>query len=164
MPLRLMPTIHRASRQISLYLETPCRRFGVVPEEGHLLSYLSSYGPCQISEVQRVFGLKNSTLTGVLDRLERKEILRRRPNPRDRRSFLIGLTKKGETIAERLNALASKLESQILRRLGIRDLAGFDSVMQAIADTTGVVVRPAGRKGKAPVGRVADHKLQGGAS
>ena len=142
MALRLLPRIHKASRQVSLHLEGPCRRSGVAPEEGHLLTYLKCYGPCPVNELKRVFGLKNSTLTGILDRLERNEILRRRANPGDRRSFLVGLTRKGERLAVRLNAIVAAFEARVLGSLTERELAGFDAVMEAIATATGVTVRP----------------------
>jgi DNA-binding MarR family transcriptional regulator len=36
-----------------------------------------------------VFGLRGSIATSVLDRLEERALLARRPNPDDRRSFLL---------------------------------------------------------------------------
>src|SRR3954447_24922878 len=98
-PLRLLSPIHRASRQVGLYLESRCSELGVSTPEGHLLSYLASYSPCPVGEIGRVFNLKGSTLTSMLDRLEERGLVERRPNRDDRRSFLVDLAKPGERIA-----------------------------------------------------------------
>jgi DNA-binding MarR family transcriptional regulator len=50
---------------------------------------------------------RSSTLTGVLDRLERRRLVRRRVNPADRRSFTIALTTGGERAAARVHAVSA---------------------------------------------------------
>ena len=95
MALEFLSPLHRASRQISIYLEAHTRALGVSPGEGHLLTYLGGYAPASVVELVRVFGMKQSTLTSMLDRLERAGLVRREVNPADRRSFLIHLTRAG---------------------------------------------------------------------
>ena len=77
-PLRLLSPIHKATRQIHLHLEPEFRRLGVSTVEGHLLSYLLGYGPCPITELNRVFGFKRSTATSILDRLETRGLVMRK--------------------------------------------------------------------------------------
>src|SRR5436309_159881 len=67
MTLRYLSPIHKATRQIGLFLEPRCAALGVSPAEGHLLSYLRSYAPCPIGEVVRVFGIRPSTMTSMLE-------------------------------------------------------------------------------------------------
>src|ERR1700750_285363 len=100
MALDFLSPLHKASRQISVYLETHTRALGVSPGEGHLLTYLSSYGPVQVGELVRVFGMKQSTLPSMLARRERAGLVVREPNPGDRRSFLVGVTEAGHELAE----------------------------------------------------------------
>src|SRR5262245_2561081 len=97
-PLRLLSPIHRASRRIGMYLEGRCEQLGCSTPEGHLITYLSSYSPTPVGDLGRIFGLKGSTLTSMLDRLEEKQLLVRRDNPDDRRSYLLELTHEGERI------------------------------------------------------------------
>jgi MarR family 2-MHQ and catechol resistance regulon transcriptional repressor len=44
--------------------------------------------------------ITKGTLTGVLDRLERKQLIRRHPSPEDRRSTIIVLTARGAQLFE----------------------------------------------------------------
>ena len=61
-----------------------------------------------------------STLTGVLDRLERRGLIERAANPADRRSVLVRLTPDGRTHAERVANAYAELE----RRLPAVELRG----------------------------------------
>jgi DNA-binding MarR family transcriptional regulator len=141
MPLDFLSPLHKASRQISVYLEAHTRELGVSPVEGHLLSYLRSYSPAPIGELVRVFGIKQSTFTSLLDRLEKAGLLRREMNPGDRRSFLIHITDAGRELAERLNRVVETLEDEIRERVSARDMDGFRAVMAAVEEVTRVHLR-----------------------
>ncbi len=137
-PLQILSPLHRASRQVALHLEGISGQHGVSPPEGHLLTYLASYAPAPIGDLGRIFGLKGSTLTSMLDRLEQRGLLLRRANPDDRRSLLLELTPEGESIAATLRREIESLEAEVLRQLPQRDLAGFRAVLDTLGAVTGV--------------------------
>ena len=141
MPLQFLSPIHKASRQITIYLERDTLDLGVSAAEGHLLSYLRSYAPCPVSELERVFGHKPSTLTSMLDRMAERDLLTRKINPNDRRSFIIELTSHGRTLAANIQKVLEAFEQQVRDRINERQNAGFAAVMGAIADVTDVNVR-----------------------
>ncbi len=76
-------------------------------------------------EVGRSLGLATSTMTGLSDRLEADQLVRRHPHPTDRRLLLLKATPKGRIIRKRalgpilagLTAEASALESLSERSL-----------------------------------------------
>jgi DNA-binding MarR family transcriptional regulator len=140
-PLRYLSPIHKADRQIGLYLEPQCLALGVSPAEGHLLSYLRTYAPCPIAEIVRVFGIRPSTMTNMLERLEGRGLLDRAIDPEDRRSVRVTLTPGGKSLADRINRLVFELEERIASHVGKRELAGFRSVMDAVEAATGIQVR-----------------------
>jgi DNA-binding MarR family transcriptional regulator len=141
MPLQFLSPIHKASRQITIYLERATVALGVSPAEGHLLSYLRSYAPCPVSELERVFGHKPSTLTSMLDRMAERNLLTRKINPSDRRSFTIELTPDGRKLAANIQKMLEAFEQRVKDRITERQSAGFRAVMGAIADVTDVNVR-----------------------
>src|SRR5688500_5502630 len=116
MALQFLSPLHKASRQLSVYLEAPLGEPGLNPVEGHVLTYLHSYAPASIGELVRVFGIKQSTFTSLLDRLETAGLIRREMNPADRRSFLIHITQEGRTRAEQSNRVLLELEDAIRSR------------------------------------------------
>lgn len=141
MALDFLSPLHKASRQISVYLETHTRALGVSPGEGHLITYLDRYGPVQVGELVRVFGMKQSTLTSMLDRLERAGLIFREGNPDDRRSFLVNVLEDGGELAENLNRILTALEADIRARLTDDEMAGFRAVMAAVEEGTRVQLR-----------------------
>jgi DNA-binding MarR family transcriptional regulator len=141
MTLRYLSPIHKAARQIGLYLEPRCAELGVSTAEGHLLSYLRSYAPCPIAEIVRVFGIRPSTMTSILERLDERGLLTREPDPGDRRSVRVNLTREGTRVAVRINRYVHDLESSIGKHVRRAELEGFRSVMGAVETATGVQVR-----------------------
>jgi DNA-binding MarR family transcriptional regulator len=147
-PLRYLSPVHKASRQIGVHLERQMDGWQLAPQEGPILSYLRSYAPCPIAELITVFGLRGSTATAVLDRMEERGFVTRRPNPDDRRSFLLDLTRDGRDLAERVQVLIDRLEAAIARRVTKQEEEGFRAVMQAIADATDVTLVDRDKKRK----------------
>jgi DNA-binding MarR family transcriptional regulator len=151
MTLRILSPIHKATRQIGLHLADRTAELGVSNDEAHLLSYLESYSPAPIYELQRVLGHRPSTLTGLIDRLERRRLVRREPNPEDGRSFLIRLTGSGRELAGRVSGMVRQFEAHVMTGVDERALAGFREVMDAIGGVARVEIRPdaTGRAGNA---------------
>lgn len=151
MSLRILSPIHKATRQIGLHLADKTAELGVSADEGHLLSYLESYSPAPIYELQRVFGHRPSTLTGLIDRLEQRRLVRRERNPEDGRSFLISLTDSGLELAGRVSGMVKQFEANVLTGVNEGALAGFREVIDAIGGVARVEIRPdtAGREGNA---------------
>ena len=128
--------IHKASRQIGLHLAKPCEEEGVGTAEGHILSYLRSYGPCSIGTLLRVFGHKPSTATSMLERLASRGLVTRDGSAEDRRVVMVGLTRAGGAAADRLRRRLRQLEDGIRSRVDAREIEGFQAVMRAIEDAT----------------------------
>jgi DNA-binding MarR family transcriptional regulator len=138
--------MHKATRQIGLHFERRAADRNLTPQEGHLLTYLRVYAPAPISDLVRIFGVKASTMTSTLDRLESLALTRREINPDDRRSFVVSLTAHGKSVADEVQKFVEQTERDITRRVSKRDIEGFDAVMKAIGEVTGVVVRPERKK------------------
>lgn len=70
------------------------RKLGLNITDSECLSLLSIKGVSTPKELSRYTGLTTGSTTAMLDRLERAEFIRRKPNPRDRRGVLIEISKK----------------------------------------------------------------------
>ena len=75
------------------------RRLGLNVTDSECLSFLGMRRTSTPTEIARYTGLTTGSATAMLDRLERAEFIRRKPNPRDRRGVLIEITTKwSETV------------------------------------------------------------------
>ena len=66
--------------------------------QGRILHVLWDSDGISIQELANRTGLANTTLTSMLDRMERLELLKRMSAPGDRRKTLIALTRKARTL------------------------------------------------------------------
>jgi DNA-binding MarR family transcriptional regulator len=87
-----------------------------------------------VRDLGRDTGTLPTTLTGVLDRLERRRYVTRELDPADRRSFRIALTRSGGTIAKRVRAAVSDLERDALSGVSDQQLAGYHAVIAALQE------------------------------
>jgi DNA-binding MarR family transcriptional regulator len=95
-----------------------------------------------VRELLAATGQRPSTLTGVLDRLERRGLVERRLHPADRRSLTVALTPAGAAAAERVAAAFAALERELgdHARTARRALEAWDA---ALAGVSGGAGRPA---------------------
>jgi DNA-binding MarR family transcriptional regulator len=70
------------------------------------------------SDVASALGIERARLVRLLDRLEKRELVRRRPSPSDRRSHVLELTRQGQKTLQRAKALAAAHEARLAARLG----------------------------------------------
>jgi DNA-binding MarR family transcriptional regulator len=66
-----------------------------------------------VRELVAATGQRPSTLTGVLDRLERRGLVERRPHPADRRSIAVHLTAAGQATADEVAAAVAAVEARL---------------------------------------------------
>jgi len=95
-----------------LYAETS-RPLGLTPQQAHLLCVLLD-GPLGMTDLSRILSIERSSLTSMVDRLERRDLVARIPNPTDRRAFQITLTDPGLALAHQAhNAYTTQIEKRI---------------------------------------------------
>jgi len=105
---------------------------GLTQAEAHVLAQIAIHGTIPISLLHHEFGHKRSTLTNILDRLEKRGLLRRQMNRTDRRSILVQLTPSGNRMASQVKDALDRLEQLISDQVQQRDLTGLVAVVQAL--------------------------------
>lgn len=136
MAYRYFSSLQKTCRQIAHALEIHDARGGLNASEADLLSYLRGYSPAPVSELHRVLGVKRSTLTSILDRLERRRWVVRHHSRRDRRVILVDLTPAGRTQGDRVASAVERLEADVGARVSDADLEGFGAVLAAVEAAT----------------------------
>ncbi len=70
------------------------------------------------SSLGQLLGIERARLVRLLDRLEKRDLVERRPSPNDRRSHALQLTREGHKTLKRAKALAAAHEARLMQRLG----------------------------------------------
>jgi MarR family transcriptional regulator, organic hydroperoxide resistance regulator len=102
---------------------------GLSAAEINALACFAGREAVTVRELVQATAQRPSTLTGVLDRLERRGLVERAANPADRRSVLVRLTPAGRASAARVASAYEELE----RRLPAAELR---RVLSALEDVT----------------------------
>lgn len=68
------------------------KKFDVTPPQGMLIFLLNKNKKMKISEISNKMGLSNSTVSGIVDRLEEQKMVERIRSEKDRRVVFVQLT------------------------------------------------------------------------
>ena len=116
----------RVGQLISGRIDTLATEFGLHRSEGDVLFTLRRAGPpFRLSPTQLAASLlvTSGTMTNRLDRLEERGLIRRLPNPRDRRSLDVELSPEGRLLADTAVTRHVANEQKMLSILSKRDRA-----------------------------------------
>jgi DNA-binding MarR family transcriptional regulator len=97
-----MPTLlldlYRAAQWSETLVRRELVRVGVQPHLYGLLTLVSRLAPVAPSAISAASGIPPTTLRDNVERLVRRGLVRRRPNPDDGRSYLLELTPAGHVL------------------------------------------------------------------
>jgi DNA-binding MarR family transcriptional regulator len=128
----IVAALEAAVHRVLDHLAAELAGLGLRQAEINVLAQLAPGAPRPVGELVAATGQRPSTLTGVLDRLEGKGLVRRRVNAADRRSFTIGLTPAGEASAARVREAFDALDAHVRDAVAPADADGFHTVLDAL--------------------------------
>ena len=103
-----------------------------------VISILEKHGEQKVSELSFKMGLSNSTVSGILDRLEQKDIIKRERTKNDRRVVKISLTGESQDFCNDFRKKKEEYLTQLLKKLSeqeIRDIIkGLEILNRALAE------------------------------
>jgi MarR family transcriptional regulator, organic hydroperoxide resistance regulator len=132
----VVAALQAAVHRVLDHLATELADLGLRQAEINVLAQLQPREPRPVGELVAATGQRPSTLTGVLDRLEAKRLVRRRVNAADRRSFTIELTAAGARAAARIHSTFAALDERVLSDLPASAVAGFHRALDAVEHHT----------------------------
>lgn len=85
------------------------------------------------SALAQSIGADKTRIIGVLDDLERRGLILRRPHPADRRARLLSLTPEGRRLRDAVQSAIQHREDQLLARLPAADRRGFLNALRTLS-------------------------------
>jgi DNA-binding MarR family transcriptional regulator len=107
--------------------------FGVTGPQRFVIRVLGRFPGLSAGHLAQVLHLHPSTLTGILDRLERKGLLSRRTDPEDRRRAVLGLTAMGRRLDVDSRGTVESLVMEALAGQPPRQVQAARDVLAAVA-------------------------------
>jgi len=107
---------------------------GVTPGEARVLAHAARAGMVRQNVLAERIGVEAMTVTGFLDRLEAKQLVRRVADPTDRRAKLVQVTETAGEVLGKIKALALDTRLVAAGGIGGRDWELFMTVLRAARD------------------------------
>ncbi len=139
-PMQVLSRISRLARHLDIARRGAFAEHGLESWEFDVLSALRRQGPpFQLTPgaLLRATLVTSGTMTNRIDRLMRKELVRREPDPRDKRGVLVTLTEQGQQRVDAALAGLLRRERMLLAGLNAgerRHLAGLMRILLAPFD------------------------------
>lgn len=131
-----MLALQRATHATLQVLSAELVDLGLTPSEINALANLADGQGRTVSELGAAVGSRPTTLTSVLDRLERRGHITRGSRPGDRRAVLIELTPSGRLAAATIRRAIGDLEHRALDGLPDDAIALLRTALQALTETS----------------------------
>ena len=104
-------------------------KYGLSQPQFFLLIALYEEDNILITRLAEKVALDKSTLTGILDRLERDGLITRQATPDDRRALYIRLTERSRSLRDDLTSIYNNTNQQFLARLTEHEREVFDNIL-----------------------------------
>lgn len=129
-----MLLLQRATHVTLAALSKRLSQLRLTPGEINVLANLVQREEIKVSDLSRVVGTPLTTMTSMLDRLERRNLIARRTPPSNRRTVMISLTAGGRNIATDARCAIDNLESELTASLSTRQLADLRRTLALLAE------------------------------
>ncbi|KUK80153.1 transcriptional regulator, MarR family protein [Mesotoga sp. Brook.08.YT.4.2.5.1] len=125
----MLTAIKRIVSLIKQNFERDFKKMHVTQSQILVMRVLNQYGDMKMSDISRELDLSNSTVSGIIDRLVEKKIVKRKRSEEDRRIVMISLAEEYcKPVKKQLNAFALKMR----RTLSTATEEDLDSIMQGL--------------------------------
>lgn len=106
----------------------------ITPGQMAVLYTLYNGDSITITELSKRCYMDNSTLTGVIDRLEKAGLVMRSEHPEDRRQLVIDLTENAKGMETQIHDVMNRISKDMLAECTEEEIAVFRKVLLNIFD------------------------------
>jgi len=96
--LRLFRVWMKATKAVAENIRKDIECHQINQENFMILELLYSKGPHPVQKISETFSIPSGSITYVVDKLEKKGLVERQPNPCDRRAMNVVLTEEGKSL------------------------------------------------------------------
>lgn len=142
--MALVSNIHRASAALRDHFE----RALLTPVDLHWSAFVTLwclwiYGEMETRHLAAEAGVAKSTLSGILNGLEARKLVRRRTNAQERRLIIVNLTPAGGALLGSLFPRFNAEETRVVSRLETKEMRQATEALRAILATIDEIDGPA---------------------
>ncbi len=130
--LPLIRDLVRCYQTLEAYLAVQIREFGLTPPQFDIIATLGNTPGMTPKELVEKTLITKGTLTGVVDRLAARGLVRRLPSPTDGRSQVVQLTPMGEALFDEIFPVHLEYVGRVFARFNAKDYARIEAVLREL--------------------------------
>ncbi|HEY5924066.1 MAG TPA: MarR family transcriptional regulator [Kofleriaceae bacterium] len=111
-----------------------CARHGITATQLNVLKLLQTVGDISLSELSRRMSAKNSSITGIVDRMVEANLVAREQSAEDRRVWKIKLTPEGRAMAKKVDVAPWEILRGAIAALPPRELEQLTQTLLKVVD------------------------------
>lgn len=126
--------LDRTARKVKQYAqrEFNAQQFDITVDQWLVLKNLKEQEHLNQSELAELLGKDHPTLTRIIDLLCKKELVERRINPTDRRSFTVHLTSTGKNKVAEWSPKMGEIRMKAWENLSEKDYSDLKRILNTI--------------------------------
>jgi DNA-binding MarR family transcriptional regulator len=137
------------SQYVGQIVDVQVTPIGIPPFLLALLTHVRDHEPVSPTEISRVSGAPMTTLRDNIQRLVDRKLVRRTPNPADRRSYLLRLTARGRAVMPAADPALLEAYLALERHLP-RPRAEYERMLDELNDALEHALEDLGSAGAVP--------------
>jgi DNA-binding MarR family transcriptional regulator len=141
----------RATKEIA-------REHGLTGPQVTAIKMLEAFGDLSLTALSERMSARNSTITGIVDRMQRDGLALRVRSHQDRRVVLIRLTERGRELARAIPVHAMQVFERALRSLGTDDRATLRRILRQVSEAVAAEVSQEPPDPRRKPGRARDER------
>jgi DNA-binding MarR family transcriptional regulator len=118
---------------VAIFVEE-CRSFDLTPVQYGALIAIHTHPGIDATRLSAVIAFDRSTLGNVIERLEVKKLIERKPSPEDRRVKLLYLTKAGAALLRDIMPSVDRAQARMLQPLKPADRKALIALLAQLVD------------------------------
>ena len=136
---RLIFLVFTAQQKLRNYLKNELAKEGIriTTPQGGILALLKQNNGRTMTELSQLLSIDNSTITGLIDRLEKAGFAKRNSNPDDRRVSQIFITPQGVDEVNRSFSVFKRVNEEVKSGFSSEEVEAFKKVLGSFFEKFG---------------------------
>ena len=124
-----------AQHTVFQYLSQRLAPYDITPSQCGILNCLwINDGTCLPRQIAELLCLETSTVSGILDRMQKKDLIDRVINPENRREILVMITPKGEALKAPVLKIIDEVNEEVLKDFSPKETEFIRKSLRQIAE------------------------------
>ena len=125
-----------AAKSINDAFNNVVLKYGLTRSQCVALYYIDLDGSTNQKDLAKKMNIRESTMTGLLDRMERDKLIERKPDEEDMRRKTISLSNRGDDKLYEISQVTEEFVNEATSKIADKDLEIYQKVLDQMLEST----------------------------